>query len=118
MKRVKRRYLALQLDSDSLPTGKEVIGAVWAAVTKIYGEHGASQTNLSLIDYNLENKTAILRTNLATLNTVRASIATITSIAGKETAVHVTAISGTIKALHQKTKQQTTKKKEQVASKI
>ena len=103
MKRVKRRYLALQLDSDGLPSGKELIGAVWGAVTKLYGEHGASLTSLALIDYDLEKKTAVLRTNLATLNMVRASLATITSISGNEAAVHVTAISGTIKALHQKT---------------
>ncbi len=110
MKRVKRRYLALQLDSDGLPSRKEFIGAVWDAVTKLYGEHGASQTSLALIDYDMEKKTAVLRTNLATLNLVRASLATITSIAGNEAAVHVTAISGTIKALHQKTKQPHTSK--------
>jgi RNase P/RNase MRP subunit POP5 len=103
LKRIKRRYLLLQLDSDDLPIGKELIGAVWAAVTKLCGEHGASQTNLALIDYDLEEKTAVLRTNLATLNMIRAAIATITHIAGKEVAVHVTAVSGTIRALRQKT---------------
>ena len=103
MKRVKRRYLALQLDSDGLPTGKELIDAVWGAVTKLYGEHGASLTSLSLINYDVEKKTAVIRTSLATINTVRASIATITMVAGKEAAIHVTAVSGTIKALHKKT---------------
>ena len=104
MKRVKRRYLALQLDSDGLPSGKEFIDAVWGAVTKLYGEHGASLTSLALIDYDLEKKTAVLRTSLATLDSVRASLAAITSVAGSETAVHVLAVSGTIKALRQKTK--------------
>ena len=104
MKRAKRRYFALHLDSDGAPSGKELIDAVWGAVTKLYGEHGASQTSLALIDYNAEKKTAILRTSLATLDLVRASLATITSVAGKEAAVHVTAISGTIKALNQKTR--------------
>ena len=103
MKRVKRRYLALQLDSDGLPTGKEFIDAVWSAVTKLYGEHGASLTSLSLIDYDMEKKTAVIRTSLATLNMTRASIAAITSVAGKEAAVHVIAVSGTIKALKKKT---------------
>ena len=103
MKRVKRRYLALQLESDGLPTGKEVIDSVWSAVTKLYGEHGASLTSLSLIDYDVAKKTAVIRASLATLKIVRASIATITSVAGKEAAVHVTAVSGTIKALHKKT---------------
>jgi RNase P/RNase MRP subunit POP5 len=104
LKRAKRRYLALQLDSDGAPSGKELIDAVWGAVAKLYGEHGASQTSLALIDYDAEKKTAVLRTSLATLDLVRASVATITSIADKEAAVHVTAVSGTIKALHQKTR--------------
>jgi RNase P/RNase MRP subunit POP5 len=34
---------------------------------------------------------------------VRASLAAITSVAGNEAAVHVIAVSGTIKALHEKT---------------
>ncbi|MBN1357755.1 hypothetical protein JW988_03205 [Candidatus Bathyarchaeota archaeon] len=104
MKRVKRRYLALQLDSEALPSGKEFIDAVWGAVTKLYGEHGASLTSLALIDYDLDKKNAVLRTNLSTLNMVRASLATITSISDNEAAVHLKAISGTIKALHQKTR--------------
>jgi RNase P/RNase MRP subunit POP5 len=37
---------------------------------------------------------------------VRASLASITSVADREAAVHVLAVSGTIKALHQKTRQQ------------
>jgi RNase P/RNase MRP subunit POP5 len=104
LKRFKRRYLALQLDSDVLPNGKEFIDTIWGAVTKLYGEEGASQTSLMLIEYDLEKKTALLRTSLITLDLVKASLATITSIAGKEAAVHITAVSGTIKALHQKTR--------------
>ena len=104
LKRVKRRYLALQLDSDGLPIGKEFIDAVWGAVTKLYGEHGASLTSLAMIDYDLEKKTAVLRTSLAALDLVRASLATITSVAGVDATVHVLAVSGTIKALHEKTR--------------
>ncbi len=105
MKRVKRRYLALQVDSDVVPSRKEFLDAVWGAVTKLYGEYGASLTSLALIDYDVEGKTAVLRTSLATLSLVRASLATITSVAGSEAAVHVLAVSGTIKALHKKTRQ-------------
>lgn len=104
MKRIKRRYLALQLDSDGLPSRKQFMEAVWGAVTKLYGEHGASLTSLALVDYDLERKTAVLRTSLATLDLVRTSLALINSVAGSEAAVHVMAISGTIKALHKKTR--------------
>ena len=104
MKRIKRRYLALQLDSDGLPSRKQFMEAVWGAVTKLYGEHGASLTSLALIDYDLERKIAVLRTSLATLDLVRASLALINSVADSEAVVHVMAISGTMKALHKKTR--------------
>lgn len=99
MKRVKRRYLALQVDSNSAPSPKELMDAIWSAVVKLYGEVGASQTSLSLIEYNAEKKVAVIRTALAKVNLVRASLATITSVAGKDAALHVLAVSGTIKAL-------------------
>jgi RNase P/RNase MRP subunit POP5 len=78
--------------------------AVWSAVTKLYGEYGASLTGLALIDYNVEKKTAVIRTALATVGIVRASLASITSVANMEAAVHVVAVSGTIKALYEKLK--------------
>jgi RNase P/RNase MRP subunit POP5 len=104
LKRVKRRYLALQVDSDGVPSRKEFIDAVWSAVAKLYGEYGASLTSLSLIDYDMEEKTAVIRTSLATLDLVRASLASITSMADREAAVHILAVSGTIKALCEKVK--------------
>ncbi len=78
--------------------------AVWDAVVKLYGEYGASLTSLTLIDYDLERKTSILRTSLVTVNMVRASLASITSLAGADAAVHVLAVSGTTKALRKKLK--------------
>ncbi len=104
LKRVKRRYLALQLDSDNVPSEKAFLDAVWHAVSQLYGEHGASLTSLALIDFDAEYKTAVLRTSLLTVNAVRAAIASITRIEGKPVAVHVLAVSGTIKALCAKTK--------------
>ena len=99
MKRTKRRYLALQLEVSTVPSEREFLNAVWGALTQIFGEYGASLTNLSLISYNQEAKTAILRVNLNAVENTRASLVTITSVAGKEAAVHVLAASGTIKAL-------------------
>ena len=104
MKRVKRRYLALQLDCDSVPAERDFIDAVWAAVTKLYGEVGASLTGLALINFDMERKVAVLRVSLAALSMVKASLATITSIAGKDAAVHVLGVSGTLKALYARAK--------------
>jgi RNase P/RNase MRP subunit POP5 len=104
LKRVKRRYLALQVDADGVPSRREVMDAVWSAVATLYGEYGASLTSLSLIDYNPEKKTGVIRTSLVAANLVRASLASITSVAGREAAVHVLAVSGTVKSLREKLK--------------
>ena len=104
LKRIKRRYLELKVDSDGVPSRREFIDAVWGAITKLYGEHGASLTGLVVIDYNAKRKTAVVRISLAALNLVRSSLATIISIAVSKAAVHVLAVSGTIKALHERTR--------------
>jgi ribonuclease P/MRP protein subunit POP5 len=81
------------------------MNALWNAITELYGEHGASQTGLILIEYDPGEKLAVIRTNNAVLNMTRASIATITKIEEKPVAIHVLAISGTIKALHKNLRQ-------------
>ena len=100
MKRVKRRYLALQLESASLPSEREFMDAVWASVTKLYGEVGASLTGLALINFDGERKIFVVRTSLASFPMVRASLAAVTSVAGAGASVHVLAVSGTLKALY------------------
>ena len=104
MKRVKRRYLALQLDCESLPSEREFIDAVWASVTRLYGEVGASLTGLTLISLDVERKIAVIRISLVALSMVRASLAAATSLANSEASVHVLAVSGTLKALYSNVK--------------
>lgn len=100
MKRTKRRYLALHLEIESALGEREFMDAVWFAVTKLYGEFGASLTSLALISFNSERKFAVIRSNLVAVDNVRTALATIITLGGKEAAVHVLAVSGTIKALH------------------
>ena len=102
MKQVKRRYLALQLEMEELPTEKDFLDAIWGVVGKLYGEYGASLTSLALISLDAERKIAIIRTSLETLDFVRASLASLTSVAGCEASVHVLGVSGTIKSLFEK----------------
>lgn len=100
MKRVKRRYLALQFECETLPTERELIDSIWSALTKLYGEVGASLTGLTLISFDGERKVAVIRVLLSALNIARASLATITNIAGREASLHVLGVSGTLKALY------------------
>lgn len=99
MKRTKRRYLALKIDSSDSFTSGEFMATVWKAVTRLYGENGASRTGLVLIHYNEGNKSGVLRTSLDSLDMTRAALASITEIRNRPAAVHVMMISGTIKSL-------------------
>ena len=104
MKTIRRRYLALQLDSTESSNSNELMNALWNAVVKLYGECGASQAGLSLIGYDPQERIAVVRVGHKAVDMVRASLASITSIAGKPAAVHVLRVSGTIKALRKKAK--------------
>ena len=101
LKRLKRRYLALQLDVDNAPGEREFMDAVWSSVTRLYGEFGASLTSLAMISYDSEKRIAVIRSNLVAVENVRTALATITSLGSKAAAVHVLGVSGTIKALHE-----------------
>lgn len=102
LKRVKRRYLALKIDSDEVLDSKEVIDAVWSTICKLYGEHGASRTGLMLISYDTQKRLAVVRTVHDAVGMVRVAIASITKIQDKPAAIHVLRVSGTIKALYKK----------------
>jgi ribonuclease P/MRP protein subunit POP5 len=99
LKRVKRRYIALKLECEVLPSEREFMDALWGAVTKLYGEVGASLTGLALINFDGEHKIFVVRTSLVSLTMVRASLATVTAVAGKGASMNVLAVSGTLKAL-------------------
>jgi RNase P/RNase MRP subunit POP5 len=87
------------LDLEGTLSQRDFLDTAWNAIARLYGEYGASQTGLTLLDFNEEEKTAVIRVSLTTLQQVRAALASITHITGREAAVHVTAVSGTIKSL-------------------
>lgn len=99
---MKRRYLALRVESEDTIDRKELSDAIWKATTRLFGEYGASQTGMVLIDYDQPSGQGVLRCSHKALPTVRASIASITDINGRSAAIRVLRISGTLKALHKK----------------
>ena len=102
LKSVRRRYLALEIDTDELFDSREFMDAVWSAVLRLYGEYGASRAGLSLIDYDMEKRFAVIRTVHTTVDMVRTALASITRIGSKPVAVHVVRVSGTIRSLYKK----------------
>lgn len=106
LRKTKRRYLALEIDSTETVGAQEFMDAVWSVIIRLYGEHGASKTGLTMIDYNMESKLAVIRVTNAASDIVRSAVATVTNIGGKHVSVHVIAVSGTIRALCKRVKQQ------------
>jgi ribonuclease P/MRP protein subunit POP5 len=103
-KGIRRRYLALKIDSEEAFSSREFMNAVWNNVLKLYGEYGASQTGLVLIDYDEEKSFAVVRCAHKVVEMVRTAVASMTKIGDKPVAVHVLKVSGTLKALYNKLK--------------
>jgi ribonuclease P/MRP protein subunit POP5 len=99
LKRLKRRYLIVQVEGEIIPSEREFIDAMWATIAKLYGDVGASSSGLSLISFDAERGIGVLRVWLSAAPLVRASLATVTNIVGKAATVHVIGVSGTIKSL-------------------
>jgi RNase P/RNase MRP subunit POP5 len=97
--------LALAIDGYESCNQDQFTDALWSSIAKLYGEHGASQVNLSLIRFNVEENIAVIRVSNASVDMTRAALACLTNIAGKPAAVHVLRVSGTLKALHRKLNQ-------------
>jgi len=85
-------------------SSKELMDTVWSAISKLYGEHGASRTGLTLISYDMEKRFAVIRVVHTAVEMVRSALASITKIQDKPAAVHVLTVSGTIRALYKKIK--------------
>lgn len=99
---MRRRYLNLKIVSEHVVNEKDVIDAIWSAILKLFGEYGASQANLALIEYDPQKSYAVVRCLHKALEMVKASIASMTEISGKPAVVHIVRVSGTLKALHKK----------------
>jgi RNase P/RNase MRP subunit POP5 len=103
IKQEKRRYLALKVVSEQPIDEGTLLNAVKDSVRRLFGEYGASKTNLKMISYIPEKRKFVIRCSHTMLEKVRASIASIIEINDKPTAIHVVGVSGTLKALSKKT---------------
>jgi ribonuclease P/MRP protein subunit POP5 len=103
VKREKRRYLALEVAGDQPVDEGAVLDAVQASVIRLFGEYGASKTNLKMIKSIPEKRQFVICCSHVMLEKVRAAIASIMEVNGKPAAMHVVGVSGTLKALSKKT---------------
>lgn len=96
------RYLALKILSEQSFSKWDVINSIRSAVVQLFGEYGAHQANLYLIEYDVKKNQAIVRCSHKAVEIIRAAIASITEMLDHPVAIHVLSVSGTLKALRQK----------------
>lgn len=91
-----------KIEAERAPSEKEFERALWYNVTRLFGEYGASQTDLSIIEYSHKLGYAIIRCSRAALPMVRAAIVAISRVGDEEIIPQVLSVSGTLKALRRK----------------
>ncbi len=96
---MRRRYLALKMVTKGSVSRKDLLTAIWNAIIQLFGEYGASKTDLAMIKYKPREGYAILRCSQKAHEKVKASIASITEIEGAPAAIHIQKVSGTLKGL-------------------
>jgi ribonuclease P/MRP protein subunit POP5 len=99
---MRKRYLAFRVASEQSVRKRDVADAVWKAILQLFGEYGASQTHLTLVEYDQEKSLGIIRCSHRTVEMVRAAVASVTEIKEKPVTLHVLGVSGTLKALRRK----------------
>jgi len=99
---MRRRYIAVRVDSFQVPDRRNLQDAVWTSILKLFGEYGASQTELTLVQYDPQEKVAILRCSHKALDMVKASIAAVREVNREEAALHILFVSGTLRSLRKK----------------
>lgn len=105
LEKVRRRYILVKIDSENGIKKRDFQNALWSSIIRLFGEYGASQVEATLIEYDEEKGTAILRCPHRALSIVRAAMAAIRRINSTEAAVHVLLVSGTLRALRKKSKE-------------
>ncbi len=102
MRYVRRRYLAVTVESHEAIDERELINAVWGMIYQLFGEYGASQAGMTHIAFQDDREITILRCSHSALDMVRAAIAVISEIGNRPVTLRVVAVSGTLKALRRK----------------
>ena len=99
---IRRRYVAAKVESLKTFCGKDVYDALWTNLVWLFGEYGASQAELYLVEYDAEKSQVILRFSHKALEMVKASITATTEVANEKAALRMFRVSGTLRSLRTK----------------
>ncbi|HML02557.1 MAG TPA: Rpp14/Pop5 family protein [Candidatus Bathyarchaeia archaeon] len=98
----RRRYLALKIEPTQEVNESDLENAFLGSVSRLFGEYGVSKAGLVLLSHDPVKNCAVLRCTSASLDMVKASLASITNVGSKPAAVHILGVSGTLKSLRGK----------------
>lgn len=90
------RYIAFHLLSKTPAHEQDVVKAVTSSILRMFGEIGASETNVWLIEFDEKTQSGILRCSHTAVQTVVASITTVNKVNEQDAAFIVKGVSGTI----------------------
>ena len=99
VRNVRRRYLALQVNSEADLTKTDLSWAISDKIHLLYGVKGAAETDYRMIEFDQQQGRGIIRCSHDKLTETRAALAHITAINGAPVSVQVVTVSGTIKSL-------------------
>ena len=99
VRRKRRRYLKFWVRGGDGVSVKEVADAIQRSTLALYGIQGLATIEPNLIDFDEGSQSGILRCNHDGLREMRASLAFVTAIGDRASAIHVDKISGTIRSL-------------------
>jgi ribonuclease P/MRP protein subunit POP5 len=103
--RERKRYLLFEVMSERELDKRELLKEIWDSMYSLYGDVGASESKLWLIDYHVRDGTnrnrsvGILRCAHDRVDAVRASLACIHTVNDARVGIRVIKTSGTIKGV-------------------
>jgi ribonuclease P/MRP protein subunit POP5 len=98
--RMRRRYIAFEVESEEPVRQNDLAAELIAAQTSLWGDKGSSLNRIKLISF--DGRFGLLRCAYSRIQETRAVLATIYSINGIRAAIRVKGVSGTIKAATEK----------------
>lgn len=96
------RYIVFEIISKTSVKEQDVVRAIISSILRLFGELGASKTNVWLIEYDSKTKRGIVRCSHKAVQTVVASMTIVTKIGEQEAVFVVKGVSGTIKKAKEK----------------
>jgi len=100
---MRRRYVATVVEGSRTFAERDIFDAVWTSLVQLFGEVGASQAELYLVEYDEEKGRVTFRCSHKSLEMTKASIAATTEVANQKASLRMIRVSGTLRSLRTKT---------------